>query len=117
MSKTYLGFFKKNFWELFLKSSIRIKMGVFNDNPRGKKPRLKLQYGTANGARKSVRLLKKQPKQYQTQAGHTLFYRAKYHKHQTKDMQKAMKIYKRFLQTLKRTFKKSPQKTRKHHKK
>jgi hypothetical protein len=95
-------------------------MGVFNDNLTGKKPRLKLQYGTANGARRSVALFKKKcPKnlQYQTQVAHTMYYRAKYHKHQTKGMRNAMKIYRRFLQTLKRTFKKSPQKTRKHHKK
>ncbi len=86
-------------------------MGVFNDNPKGKKPRLKLQYGTANGARRSVRLLRSQPLLYQTQAGHTLFHRAKYHKHQTKGMKDAMKVYKRFLQTLKKKSSKNKKET------
>jgi hypothetical protein len=85
-------------------------MGVFNDNPPNKKPRLKLGYASAEKARRSVRLLRSQPRQYQTQAGYTLYYRAKYHKHQTKGMRNAMKIYKDFLR-------KSLQKTQKKHKK
>lgn len=77
-------------------------MGVFDDNPPGKKPKLRLGYGSANKARRSVKLLKKQPRQYQSQAAHTLYYRAKYHKHQTKGMKEAQKIYGKFIQTLKR---------------
>ena len=77
-------------------------MPVFNDNPPTKKPKLRLGYGTALKARKSVRLLKKQPRQYQSQAAHTLYSRAKYHKHQTKGMKEAQKIYGKFIQTLKR---------------
>jgi len=76
-------------------------MGVFNDNPSGKKPRLRLGYGTAKKAKRSVKLLQKQPRAYQTQAAHTLYFRAKFHKHQTQGMRNAMKIYKKFLQTLK----------------
>ena len=78
-------------------------MAVFNDNPPNKKPRLRLGYGTANKARRSVKLLRKQPRQYQVQAAHTLYYRAKYHKHQTKGMKNAMRIYGKFLKTLKQT--------------
>jgi hypothetical protein len=77
-------------------------MAVFNDNPPGKKPRLRLGYGTANKARKSIKKLKKQPLQYQVQAAHTLYTRAKYHKHQTRGMKEAQKIYGKFLQTLKK---------------
>lgn len=76
-------------------------MAVFNDNPLGKPSRLKLGYGTANKARASIRKLKQQPLSYQTQVGHTLYFRAKYHKHQTKGMRNAMKLYGNFLQTLK----------------
>ena len=76
-------------------------MAVFNDNPPTKKPKLRLGYGTANRARRSIKKLKKQPLQYQSQAAHTLYYRAKYHKHQTEGMRNAMKIYKKFIQTLK----------------
>jgi hypothetical protein len=77
-------------------------MAVFNDYPSGKKPRLRLGYGTANKARKSIKKLKKEPLQYQVQAAHTLYYRAKYHKHQTKGMKEAKKVYGKFLQTLKK---------------
>jgi hypothetical protein len=80
-------------------------MAIFNDYPVGKKPRLRLGYGTANKARKSIKKLKKQPLQYQFQAAHTLYYRAKYHKHQTKGMKEAQKIYGKFIQTLKRKYK------------
>jgi hypothetical protein len=79
-----------------------IGMAVFNDNPPNKKPKLRLGYGTANRARKSIKKLKKQSRQYQMQAAHTLYYRAKYHKHQTTGMKNAAKIYRKFLQTLKR---------------
>jgi hypothetical protein len=77
-------------------------MAVFNDNPITKKPKLHLKYGSASNARRSVRLLKKQPLQYQVQAGHTLYYRAKYHKYQTKGMKDAQKIYGNFLKNLKK---------------
>ena len=78
-------------------------MGVFNDNPPNKKAKLRLGYGTANKARRSIRLLKKQPRQYQMQAAHTLYYRAKFHKYQTKGMKNAQKLYGKFLKTLKNT--------------
>jgi serine/threonine protein kinase len=84
-------------------------MAIFNDNPQSsvrlrssKKPKFHLGYGTANKARRSVKLLKKQPHQYQVQAGHTLYYRAKFHKYQTKGMKNAKKIYGKFLKSLKR---------------
>lgn len=77
-------------------------MAVFNDNPSDKKPRFHLGYGTANKARKSIKVLKKQPRQYQFQAAHTLYYRAKYHKHQTRGMKNAMKLYGKFIKTLKK---------------
>lgn len=80
-------------------------MALFNDNPQRSNKKPKLGYGSANKARKSIRLLKKQPKQYQSQAAHTLYYRAKYHKYQTKGMKNAQKIYGKFLKTLKRTHK------------
>jgi hypothetical protein len=80
-------------------------MAVFDDPPKDKKRRIRLRYGTANRARETIKKLQTQPKQYQVQAAHTMYYRAKYHKHQTKGMRNAMKIYKTFLNTI----------TRKHH--
>jgi hypothetical protein len=76
-------------------------MAVFNDNPSGKKSRIRLGYGTANKARQTIKRLKKQPKQYQHQAITTLYYRAKFHKHQTQGMRNALKIFKKFRKTLK----------------
>jgi hypothetical protein len=77
-------------------------MGVFDNNPTGKKPKLRLGYGTANKARRTIKLLKKEPRSYQLQAAHTMYYRAKYHKHQTEGMKEAQKMYRKFLQTLKK---------------
>jgi hypothetical protein len=74
---------------------------VYEDNPPNRKSKIKIGYGSANKARKSIKALKKQPKQYQTLMAYTMYHRAKYHKHQTKDMKNAMKIYKKFINTLK----------------
>lgn len=76
------------------------KQRLFNDNPRGK-PRLStLGYGTRKKAVDSVKKLKKMDKSYQRQAATTMYYRAKYHKYRTKDMEAAMKVYKKFLNSL-----------------
>ncbi len=80
-------------------------MAVFNDLPPNKKPRIKSGYGSAKKARETIKKLKKEPKQYQYQLAHTLYSRAKYHKYQTEGMQNAMKIYKKFLNTLKNKIK------------
>ena len=78
----------------------RKKQRLFNDNPRGA-PRLKtLGYGTRKKALNSVRKLRKMPKAYQRQAATTMYYRAKYHKYRTPDMEEAMNVYGRFLKTL-----------------
>jgi hypothetical protein len=73
-------------------------MAVFND---GKKPsHVRLQYGTAKRARNTIRRLRGEPIGYQKQAARTMYYRAFYHKHQTKNMKDAARIYKQFLHTL-----------------
>lgn len=78
----------------------RKKQRLFNDNPRGK-PRLKtLGYGTRKKALNSVKKLKKMPKAYQRQAATTMYYRAKYHKYRTHNMEEAMNVYGRFLKIL-----------------
>ena len=74
---------------------------LFNDNPRGK-PRLRtLGYGTKKKAMNSVKQLKKMNKAYQRQAATTMYYRAKYHKYRTKNMEQSMKVYKKFLNSIK----------------
>jgi hypothetical protein len=74
---------------------------LYDDNPRGK-PRLStLGYGTRKRAKNSIKQLKKMPRQYQLQAGTTMYYRAKHHKYRTKNMEEAMAEYRTFLNSLK----------------
>ena len=73
---------------------------LFNDNPRGKPKLATLGYGTRKKAINSIQKLKKMDKSYQRQAATTMYYRAKYHKYRTKDMEAAMKEYKKFLTSL-----------------
>jgi hypothetical protein len=76
------------------------KQRLFNNNPRGK-PRLRtLGYGTRKKAINSIKKLRKMPKAYQRQAATTMYYRAKYHKYRTANMEAAMDIYGKFLKTL-----------------
>ncbi len=73
---------------------------LFNDNPRGHPKLRTLGYGTRKKAIESVKKLKSMPHAYQRQAATTMYYRAKYHKYRTKNMEEAMKVYKKFLNTL-----------------
>ena len=73
---------------------------LFNDNPRGKPRLATLGYGTRKKAINSIKKLKKMNKSYQRQAATTMYYRAKYHKYRTKNMEESMKEYKKFLNTL-----------------
>ena len=73
-------------------------MAVFNN---AKRPtRVRLQYGTAKRARNTIHRLRSQPIGYQRQAAQTMYYRARFHKHQTKNMKEAAKVYKQFLRQL-----------------
>jgi Cu-Zn family superoxide dismutase len=74
---------------------------LFNDNPRGKSRLRGLGYGTRKKAVNSIRRLKKMPRAYQHQAATTMYYRAKYHKYRTRGMKNAMKLYGKYLKTLK----------------
>lgn len=76
-------------------------MTVFNDNRPNKKSKIQLHYGSKKGAINTIKKLKKQTTLYQHQGATSMYYRAKYHKHQTNGMRNAMKIYKKFLKTLK----------------
>ena len=73
---------------------------LFNDNPRGAPRTRGIGYGTADKARKSIKLLKGKPKAYQRQVATTMFFRAKYHKYQNKDMREAMKVWGDYIKTL-----------------
>ena len=56
-----------------------------------------LHYGTAPQARQTLRYLKKRPRGEQIRGAQAMYYRAKYHAHQTDGMRAAMKVYSKFL--------------------
>lgn len=70
---------------------------LFNDNPSGRRPKVRAGYGDAQKARRTLKQLRGKPAAYQRQVVTTMFYRAKYHAHRTKDMEAAMKVYGAFL--------------------
>ena len=72
---------------------------LFNNNPKGPS-KVKAQYGTAERARQTLKRLRGKPKAYQRQVAVTMYYRAKHHKYRTKDMEAAMKVYKKYLNHL-----------------
>lgn len=75
---------------------------LFNNNPKGS-PRTKgTGYGSAEKARKTIKLLKGKSLTYKKQVITTLYYRAKYHKFQTKGMRNAKKIFSKYMKTLKK---------------
>jgi hypothetical protein len=73
---------------------------LFNDTRKGRS-KVKAGYGTAEKAKQTLKRLRGTPSAYQRQVATTMFYRAKYHKYQTKNMKEAMKVYGSFLQRLK----------------
>jgi hypothetical protein len=73
-------------------------MALFNDRKSGKtKKKIKLQYGTAEKARATIRRIHKFPKSEQKRLAYTMYFRAKYNRRQTKGMRAAMKVYAKFL--------------------
>jgi hypothetical protein len=75
---------------------------LFNDNPRGRPRTRGIGYGTAERAKRSIQLLKGKDRAYQHQVATTMYYRAKHHKYQTAGMKEAMKVWRKYLQSLKR---------------
>ncbi len=69
---------------------------LYDPNPKGK-PRIQAGYKNEMSAKKTLKQLRGKTKAYQQQVAITMFYRAKHHKYQTKDMRKAMKVYGQFL--------------------
>jgi hypothetical protein len=65
------------------------------------KPRIKTGYGNEKIAKQTLKNIKGKSKSYQKQIVNTMYNRAKYHKYQTEDMRKAMKIYKKWINSKK----------------
>ena len=70
-------------------------MGVFNDSK--KRPAVKAGYGTRKKAKNTIHRLRSVSRTKARQVARTMYYRAKYHKHQTQGMRNAMKIYGKYL--------------------
>jgi len=73
---------------------------LFNDAPSGIPKTKGIGYGTAKKARASIKRLKGKPKTYQRQVASTMFFRAKYHKYQTKGMRNAMNVWGAYMHSL-----------------
>jgi Cu-Zn family superoxide dismutase len=77
-------------------------LGLYADNPKGRKPRVPgTGYGTRKKALHTIHLLKGKPTGLKRQIATTMYYRAKHHARQTKNMREAMKVYRGYLKTLK----------------
>ena len=72
---------------------------LFNNTRKKKKSHL--HYGSAKKARQTIKYLKTRPRGEQVRGAQSMYFRAKYHAQQTKNMREAMKVYKVFLQKLK----------------
>ena len=70
---------------------------LFNDTR--KRRRSRLHYGTGAKARQTLKYLRTRPYGEQIRGAQAMYYRAKFHAKQTKDMRNAMKVYKRFLES------------------
>lgn len=72
-------------------------------NNRKTKKRSRLHYGTAKKARQTIKYLKTRPRGEQIQGAQSMFFRAKYHAHQTPDMRAAAQVYAKFLKSVPKT--------------
>lgn len=70
---------------------------LFNNNPRGHPRTPGTGYGSAEKARKTLKLLKGKTNAYRKQVITTLMYRAKFHKYQTQGMRNAFQVFKKAL--------------------
>lgn len=60
-------------------------------------------YKNKEVAKKSILLITGKPKSYQFLVINTLYHRAKYHKHQTKEMREAMKVFEKWIKKYKKS--------------
>ena len=70
---------------------------LFNNTTRKKARPSHLHYGTAAKARQTLKYLRKRPIGEQIRGAQSMYYRAKFHAHQTRNMKEAMKVYANFL--------------------
>ena len=71
---------------------------LFN-NKKNKTRKSHLHYATAKKARQTIKYLKTRPRGEQIRGAQSMFFRAKYHAHQTPDMRAAARVYAKFLKS------------------
>ena len=76
------------------------KLRLYNNPPW--KPKVSgVKYATAKNARASIRKISKKDKTYRRLIALRMYFRAKYHKNQTPGMRAAMKVWKKYMDSLK----------------
>lgn len=81
--------------EMKRNSKKEVNYSLYSNDTARKSP---FGYASANKAKKTLGLLRGEPKTYQHRVVNTMYNRAKHHKSQTPEMKEAMKVYKAWLQ-------------------
>lgn len=90
-------------------------LDLYSPNKPGKYPRVKTGFKDVKTARKTLKNISTYPKTYQKQVVITMYNRAKYHPHRTKEMESGMRVFKTWMN--KNGISVSKKKTRKNKKK
>lgn len=72
---------------------------LFN-NPKGGPKTRGIKYATAKNARKSIQLIKGKDRTTRKRIAMRMYYRAKFHKYQTPGMRGAMKVWKKYMDSV-----------------
>ena len=72
-------------------------LDLYSPNKPGRKPRVKTGFKDAKTARRTLKNISTYSKNYQTQVVITMYNRAKYHPHRTKEMESGMQIFKTWM--------------------
>ena len=72
-------------------------LNLYSPNRLGLKPRVKTGFKNADTARMTLKNIAQFPKTYQKQVVITMYNRARYHPHQTKDMKSGMRVFKSWM--------------------
>ena len=70
---------------------------LYNNARDPSKKTLGTGYGSAKKAKETLEIIKKVPEVKQKQIVITMYYRAKHHPHKTKNMEKAMKVFEKWM--------------------
>lgn len=70
------------------------------NNPPGARKTPMVKYATGKNARKSIRRLTGKDNNYRKRIAMRMYYRAKFHKNQTQGMRNAMKVWKKYIDSI-----------------